>query len=332
MPELLASLGCEVVANAQNAEQAFTLTAKHRPHAVVVLLESLDRANALFAIRILNHRYTCAVIVLAEQLDRSMLTQLKLATPHAVIPMPVSSEILDAALHSAMDAATQRNEARQARLQAGRASGPVPAGFDSYFKLAVGRALRHGTTFAAGVVGFVAHDIEAAPTEDACVRASERLRSELRQHDIVQRRTDGTLVFLAEDVGPHELEPLGQRILRALTGPPATPEAAPLPWPAIGLALWSAPGHEHHGVLHAAEEAMTNAKEAGGGCWRIALLDASAAAAPAPSELTEAEAARRPTRRALVVLQRVIGWTSLAVLLWVLANYTGFVSVMTLAR
>lgn len=54
--DLLASLGYQVVAKAQNAEQAFTLTANHRPQAVVLTLDSLDRANALFAVRILNHR------------------------------------------------------------------------------------------------------------------------------------------------------------------------------------------------------------------------------------------------------------------------------------
>lgn len=335
LSELLASLGYQVVAKAENAEQAFTLTANHRPHAVILALDSLDRANALFAVRILNHRYTCAVIVLAEKLDRSMLTQLKLASPHAVIPLPASNEILDASLHFAIDAAAQRAEARRARLEAGAASGPVPAGFDTYFNLAVGRALRHGTTFAAGVVGFVADDPEATQPQDASAHAIERMRAQLRQHDIVRRRADGTLVFLAEDVGPNELEPLGDRILRALlTRPPPTPGARPLPWPAVGLALWSAPGHEHHGLLHAAEDAMANASKAGGACWRIALLDGTASAAPAqaPTPAREPEAPAAPSRRALVFVQRLIGWASLGVLLWVVANYLGYGSWMTLAH
>ncbi|HUQ74417.1 MAG TPA: hypothetical protein VM183_06790 [Burkholderiales bacterium] len=321
---LLASLGYQILAKAQNAEQAIALTADLRPDGVIVVLDSPDRASALFAIRVLNHRYTCAVIVLATQLDRTTLTQLKLATPHAVLPLPVANEILDAVVHSALDAAAQRAAARHAKLKSGAASGPVPAGFDAYFNLAVGRALRHGTTFAAGAVAFLADELDAERLKEVGARASERLRNHLRGHDVVQHRADGTLVFLAEDVGAHELEALGERILRALTRSSGAQEEQPQAWPAIGLALWSA-GHDHHGVLHAAEDAMAHAREAGGACWRVALLDGSVGATRAHGGDTDGTPSEPPPRRmAFIVLQRMIGWTSLGVLLWVVANYAGF--------
>ena len=70
---------------------------------------------------------------------------------------------------------------------------------------------------------------------------------------------------------------------------------------------------------------MAQARAAGGGCWRIAQLEALEKPAPAADESlpgTPEVASRRV--RPLVLLQRTIGWISLGVLLWVAGNYAGF--------
>jgi DNA-binding NarL/FixJ family response regulator len=118
----LAALGYDIVATARSPEQALELTGNLRPDAVVVA-DSLERASALLAVRMLSHRHTCAGVVLVKHLDRATQAQLKTVTPHAVAPWPIPGEILDVVIHVALEGAAQRVQARLARLDAGSRPG-----------------------------------------------------------------------------------------------------------------------------------------------------------------------------------------------------------------
>jgi DNA-binding NarL/FixJ family response regulator len=319
----LAALGYDIVATARSPEQALELTGNLRPDAVVVALDSLDRASALLAVRMLSHRRTCAVVVLVEHLDRATQAQLKTVTPHAVAPWPIPGEILDVVIHAALEGAAQRVQARLARLDAGARPGVAAGELEVFLRIAQSRALRHATSFAAGAVAVVCDATGGTPAADMASKAAERLRSELRQHDVVLERTDGTLVFIAEDVGPDELEPLGDRILHALSGSPSAPGTGRAAWPAIGLAPCSAYEQDARAVLNAAAHAMAQARAAGRACWRIARQSSDAASTPVNEGPLDAEGPQeRDTRvRPLVLLQRTLGWVSLGVLFWIAANY-----------
>jgi hypothetical protein len=322
----LAALGYDIVATARTPEQALQLTGNLRPDAVVVAVDSLERASALLAIRMLSHRHTCAVVVLVEQLDRATQAQLKTVTPHAVAPWPIPGEILDVVIHAALEGAAQRVQARLARLDAGSRPGLAAGELEVFLRIAQSRAMRHATSFAAGAVALVCDATGDRPAADVVNRAAERLRSELRQHDVVRSRADGTLVFIAEDVGPDELEPLGDRILHALSELPGTPGADRAAWPAIGLAPWSAHAQDMSAVLSAAGHAMAQAKATGRACWRVARRTQDGASTPMHEGPLDAEGPQDhdTSVRPLVLLQRIIGWVSLAVLFWIAANYMGF--------
>jgi hypothetical protein len=321
----LAALGYDIVGTARSPEQALELTANLRPDAVIVVVDSLERASALLAVRMLSNRHSCGVIVLARTLDPATQAQLKTVRPHAVAPWPIPGEILDVVVHAALESAAQRVQAQSARLNAAPQPGVAADEFDTFLRIVQSRALRTGTTFAAGAVAFVSDPPGGAPPADMVSQAAERLKSRLRQHDLVRQRADGKLLFIAEDVAAGGLEPLGERILHALSGSPSTPHTARTACPAIGLAPWSAAGQDGHAVLAAAERAMAQATAAGGSCWRIAEQASDASPAHDHEGPLQAEG---PKPRAqgvgpLVLLQRSIGWVSLGVLLWIAISYAG---------
>lgn len=211
------------------------------------------------------------------------------------------------------------------------ASTALPPSFDDYILRARARAARKGSGFAVGVVELVpARPGGRLSEQRACgAEAVERLSRTLRQTDGVVRRGARQLLFLAEEVGPHELEALGNRVVRALSDPMGGAREPVAAVPAVGMALWTSPSDAPDSLLKAADQALLEAKRRGGNRWQAAELpDAGSTTAVADQATSPGSA---PAAR-LSVLQRSVGWFSLGALVWVVANYTGITSAEALAQ
>jgi hypothetical protein len=278
---------------------------------LVVVLESLPLASVLLAIRIIRDRYSCVVIVLARQADSAMLDRLNAVKPHAIVPWPVTAGIVDVSIQTALRGVPEHGSAS-------------PLGFDEHFRVASARALRTGFSFAVGAVEIApgGPEVKGLVQRDIAAEAADRLKGALRKTDVVMRRGQRRLVFLAEEIGVKSVDALGNRMAGALAAS-AAPEK-----PVIGMALWRSPSDAPDPLLKEADKMLLEARRRGSASWPTAAhLDSvskdSAGKAGVEGEPSASGGTSAEPVTPLRILQQIVGWLSLAIIVWVLANYTG---------
>jgi hypothetical protein len=326
LDDRLIALGYDVVADTASPEQVLSLTASVLPDGVLVVMDSLDRTSALITIRHIRDRHRCAVIVLTGGCDADV-DRLRAVQPHGVVPWPVADGLLDVSIKTALSLASEQG--RPAQPAAAAPSAGSAPDFEEVIALAAARAARSGLTFAVGAVEISPSRPGADFPEhhDVVGKAAVRLRKTLRQTDVVVRRGERQLLFVAEQVGPREIPSLGARMVRSISDLPERGAVAAAP--SIGMALWKSADDAPRAVLEAAEQELVEAKRPGRLRWRVA--DAAGAGLRLTGNDYSVVPSAEPSAP-LSVLQRLIGGLSLAALVWVLANYAGITSTERLSE
>jgi len=133
------------------------------------------------------------------------------------------------------------------------------AGLDAHYRYAVARARRSDAPFA---IGLAVLDVDpAAPHDDVfghdlrVVEVARRLRTGLRETDLIARLGETRFAFVAEKVTPAGLDSIVHRVARALTEPGAE-QSAPSGG-RVGLALWENDRQTLAALLRAAEETLS---------------------------------------------------------------------------
>jgi GGDEF domain-containing protein len=173
------------------------------------------------------------------------------------------------------------------------------AGLDAQYRLAVARARRSGARFAVGSV-LVEVDPAAPPDEVFghdlhVVETARKLRSGLRETDVIARVAETRFAFIAEEVGAAGAAAIVERLSRVLGS-------------RVGVALWESQEQTLATLLRAAEEAPGGALPA----EALALAAANSESFASPATLAVIAPPRSFVRQ---LVRRVLGWLALLALL-----------------
>jgi DNA-binding NarL/FixJ family response regulator len=314
----LQHVGYEAVADTADVEQAITLVDSLLPDAVVIATDGFDIESVLLTIRLIRDRHACAVIVLTCGTSSAALAQYKAARPDGIVSVPVNPTILDASIQIALHSV--KESSRTSRRRGGALKHTVRHGhpesrFHERLDLASARAARTGAPFVVGA--FEIPPNEGTAEDLGAGNAARRLQSVIRKTDIVVPHTEGKLMFLAEEVSPDGIDSLGNRLVSDLSASTRTK-------PAAGIALWNSSNDTPGILLEAAEHAASQAKRNGGQGCSVVRIPAQDEECLPEADDEESSGIPSPGRSAgKLLLQRMIGWTSLVTIAWLVLNYAG---------